>query len=94
MKPMSEKRIFIWEKLREKGRWFYILKYTMNLTGAAIFSSFLTAAMFGYRSLFLLWFTPLYLVLGVLAGMAAWLYNEDKYQTYLLEKRIGKPLEF
>jgi hypothetical protein len=94
MKPISEKQIALWEKQREKGKWFYILRNTINCAVAAVFSSYLAAWFFGYRSFILLWFIPLYVLVGLLAGMAGWLSNEDKYENYLLEQKIGKRLEF
>jgi hypothetical protein len=94
MKPMSEKQLVYWEKQRTNGRWAYIFKNMVNCTVAAVFSSYLVASVFGYRSYKLLWFTPLYVIVGLLAGIAGWLSNEDKYEQYLIEKRIGKRLEF
>ncbi len=90
---MSDKDAIRWERVRTRGKMFYILRK------AALFTLFMLIALNVSEFLFrgrLLEFSYVHLcvfvVLGFLAGFTEWWSNNARYQTYLLDKKIAKGL--
>jgi hypothetical protein len=94
MKPMSDKKATWWEKQRQRGKWFWIIKTTL-IWALGMLLTFLLFYWFYGRDLFFVIFSFPFLILGgFIVGFVNWNSNEGNYQIYLLDKKIKENLKF
>lgn len=93
MFKFSDKEASRWEKVREKGKWFYIARKTLvinlSLTIAYIVANLLFEDPIEIKPVFFI----LYLLLGFFGALIDWQFSDAKYQTYLLDRKIADGLK-
>lgn len=86
MSKMSRKQFLRWEKLRQKGERYYLLRST--IVCGIVFFVVLNAASWAWSGTALTKeFILLYPIFGLVVGMFRWSLNEQKFAAFIDTKR-------
>lgn len=88
MMKMSRQRFLRWEKQRLKGKRFFIAK-TAVVSGVFFFVVMNMASWAWSGSPLSERFVLVYIVLGLLTGMALWSFNEDRFAAFIVAKKAN-----
>ncbi|MDI1240408.1 MAG: hypothetical protein PSX80_00640 [bacterium] len=90
---MSSKEMVRWEKIRAKGKWYFMLRTALQFSLAVLFADVVTDWLFGDPieiKTFTLYAVP---VFGLLSGITLWWIADARYQNHMLDSKIHDGLK-
>lgn len=88
MRKMSRKEFLRWEKLRLKGKRYYVAR-TALLTGIFFFVTMNLASWVWSGLPLSSFFSLAYPLLGLLTGTIIWSVNEDRFEEFIAAKKAN-----
>lgn len=90
---MSDKELVNWEQQREKGKWFFVLRKAYLFTFETLVGTILILWLWIGWNDSLVYFLAATPILGFVAAISTWWFDDARYQNHILDKKIHDGLK-